>query len=217
MKISDALRQKADYIWQRILNHPFVIELYQGILPIEKFKFYVLQDYNYLVGLTRTLTIIASKSNFDLMRKVLKLAQEEANTELANYERLLEELGLTIEDAIKEEPSPTNYAYMNFMNLTAFLGTPYEGLATIMPCFWSYMEIARHHEKLLKSNENSLYVNWAEVYLSKEYIELVEDLKELLNKASEAEFHRLESVFKRASKYEYMFWDMTYRIERWPI
>ena len=217
MKISDALRQKADYIWQRILNHPFVIELYQGTLPIEKFKFYVLQDYNYLVGLTRTLTIIASKSNFDLMRKVLKLAQEEANTELANYERLLEELGLTIEDAIKEEPSPTNYAYMNFMNLMAFLGTPYEGLATIMPCFWSYMEIARHHEKLLKSNENSLYVNWAEVYLSKEYIELVEDLKELLNKASEAEFHRLESVFKRASKYEYMFWDMAYRMERWPI
>jgi len=45
----------------------------------------------------------------------------------------------------------------------------------------------------------------------------VEDLKELLNKASKAEFHRLESVVERASKYEYMFWDMSYRIERWPI
>ena len=47
-KISARLRRDADAIWKGIIKHPFVVELYEGVLPIEKFRFYVLQDYNYL-------------------------------------------------------------------------------------------------------------------------------------------------------------------------
>ena len=215
VSLVEELRRKADPIWRRIFEHPFVVELYTGRLPEEKFKFYALQDYRYLVGLVKALTIIASKAEFQLAREVIKLAHAEVTTELESYEKLLERLGFTIKDAINVEPMPTNVAYTNFMVATAYEGTAWEGLTALLPCFWSYMEIASVHQDKLKENPVELYVDWASVYLSKEYIEVVEGLKQLLEGAPPSP--RLEEIFATASRYEYMFWDASYRMERWPI
>ena len=215
MKLVDQLRGKANPIWRQIFEHPFVVELYTGTLPEEKFKFYALQDYRYLVGLVKALTVIASKAEFKLAREVIKLAHAEVTTELESYERLLEKLGYTIEDAIKVEPMPTNIAYTNFMVATAYEGTAWEGLTALLPCFWSYMEIAEYHKEKLERNPVKLYVDWASVYLSKEYRDVVEELKELLSQAPPSP--RLEEIFIMGSRYEYMFWDAAYRMERWPI
>lgn len=49
-RLSRRLREDADYIWRQVFEHPFVIELYSGELPVERFVYYVKQDYNYLIG-----------------------------------------------------------------------------------------------------------------------------------------------------------------------
>jgi thiaminase/transcriptional activator TenA len=49
MKVVDRLRKDANAIWKKIIEHPFVVELYKGDLPLNKFKFYILQDYQYLI------------------------------------------------------------------------------------------------------------------------------------------------------------------------
>ncbi|MGB9705438.1 MAG: thiaminase II, partial [Pyrobaculum sp.] len=36
---SAELRRRAGDIWGRILAHPFVVELYGGSLPLEKFRY----------------------------------------------------------------------------------------------------------------------------------------------------------------------------------
>ncbi len=56
-KLSRRLREDGDYIWRRIFGHPFVIELYSGKLPVEKFVYYVKQDYSYLIGVMRAYSI----------------------------------------------------------------------------------------------------------------------------------------------------------------
>ena len=212
------LREKADKIWKKIFEHPFVVELYQGTLPREKFVFYVLQDYNYLVGLVRALTIIASKADFEVSRKILELAHAEASIEMKNYEELLSRLGYTLEDAVNIEPAPTNVAYTNFMISTSTLGTVWEGLVALLPCFWSYAEIAEYHRDKLRENPVSLYVDWAKVYLSEEYKRVVNELRGLIDTAyPKVDLEKLERIFIQGSKYEYMFWDMAYNIEKWPI
>jgi hydroxymethylpyrimidine/phosphomethylpyrimidine kinase len=35
--------------WQRFVNHPFVMGLGDGTLPLESFKKYIMQDYIFLV------------------------------------------------------------------------------------------------------------------------------------------------------------------------
>lgn len=212
------LREEANYIWERIFEHPFVIELYTGILPVEKFKYYLLQDYSYLITMAKCFALIAAKADYEVARTSLELAYLDATTEMANYEKLLEKLGLNIEDAVRTEPSPTNTAYMNFLLSTCALADPIEALIALLPCFWSYMEIAERHREKLRDNKNDLYVKWAQVYLSKEYLNIVEKLKRIINyNASRVNYNVARRLFITASKFEYLFWDMAYKMEKWPL
>ncbi len=33
--VSETLRRWADHVWEQILRHPFVVEVYRGDLPLE--------------------------------------------------------------------------------------------------------------------------------------------------------------------------------------
>lgn len=72
---TEELRSRADPIWQRIFAHPFVVELYAGSLPMEKFRYYLLQDYNYLVNFAKALSLAAARApGVDLTKTALELA-----------------------------------------------------------------------------------------------------------------------------------------------
>jgi len=217
-KLSSLLRKDADSIWRKIFEHPFVVELYSGKLPIEKFKFYVKQDYNYLIGMMRTFSILASKADYEVARLALEIAYADATIEMENYIKLLKKLGMTLEEVLSVEPMPTNIAYMNFLITTCYIGTPIECLVATLPCFWSYAEIAKIHRDLLKDNPVDIYVEWASVYLSNEYRSLVSKLIDLVDKLWSGEnYEKLKKLFITASRYEYMFWDASYREEAWPV
>ncbi len=48
MHFTDELRQATEQSWELSLHHPFVQGIVQGDLPLEKFKYYILQDIYYL-------------------------------------------------------------------------------------------------------------------------------------------------------------------------
>lgn len=217
MRISDRLRKDADAIWKEIFNHPFVVELYEGVLPLEKFKFYVLQDYNYLATDMKNLSILSSKAqSVKAMREMVEVAHLEATTEFKGYEEFLKRLDYTIEDAMGIEPTPTNISYSSFLLATSSLKTFWEGLAASLPCFWIYAEIADFHRDKLKENKNDLYCEWASVYLTEPYLDLIDRMKGLLDNAN-VEYDKLKEAFITASKYEYLYWSMAYNMEEWPI
>ena len=165
MKVSDKLRIDADNIWQSIIEHPFVVELYTGSLPLDKFKFYVLQDYNYLTSAIQNFSIISSRAGqVDNVNEVLEIAYLEAISELDAYEKFIKKLGYTLEDAINVEPIQMNVSYVNFLFSTSSLKSYEEAITSVLPCFWSYAEIAEYHKNKLKTNKNKLYIEWASVY-----------------------------------------------------
>ncbi|MET1102224.1 MAG: TenA family protein [Pyrodictiaceae archaeon] len=216
--LTEMLREKASYIWERILEHPFVIELYTGRLPLEKFKYYVVQDYNYLIGMMRAFSLLASRADYETARLALEIAYADATIEMDNYRRLLGELGLSFEDVVSAEPAPTNVGYMGFLVSTCATSSPLECLVAVLPCFWSYEEIAMRHRDKLSSNPMRIYVEWAKTYLSREYHELVSRLRGAVDRLWDGgDTSKLERLFITASRYEYMFWDMAYRMEKWPI
>ena len=209
-KISERLRKDADPIWKEIFSHPFVVELYNGTLPVEKFKFYVLQDYNYLVTMMKNFSILASRAeSVEAMREMLGIAYLEATSEFKSYEELLKKLGYTVKDAIRIELGQMNISYVSFLLATSSQKTFWEGLAATLPCFWTYAEIAEFHKDKLSQSKNSLYIEWASVYLSEPYRGLVDKMKELLDNA-DIKYEKLKEVFTVASKYEHMYWSMAY-------
>jgi len=218
-RLDEALRRKYESIWLRLVEHPFVIELYSGRLPMEKFRFYLIQDYHYLLSVMRAFALLASKADIETARLALEIAYEDAVIELENYKRLIPRVGLSMNDVLSSEPAPTNLAYMNFILSTCSLGSPAECLAALLPCFWSYQEIAERHQALLRENKVKVYVDWAVAYLSKDYGRLVRKLRDCFEKlaAEHPNKTRIEEAFRIASRYEYMFWEMAYNLERWPL
>ena len=149
-------------------------ELYSGSLPLDKFKFYILQDYNYLTSAIKNFSIISSKAeSVDNMKEVLEIANLEAVSEFRAYEKFIKKLGYTIEDAINVEPIPINVSYVSFLLSTSALKSYEESITSVLPCFWSYAEIAEYHKNKLKTNKNKLYVQWASVYSLRPYLALV--------------------------------------------
>lgn len=214
------LFERAKPLWDEIASHPFVLSLYRGDLPLERFRYYVLQDYNYLLGMMRTFSLIASKSPPWLASTALEIAYSDATVEMANYRRLLPRVGLTFEEVLRSEPAPTNTAYMNFLVSTAALQPPLISLTAVLPCFWSYQYIAEKNAGLLESNPNPLYKEWASVYLSSEYASLVKKLRDAVDRLYEESCtgrEELWRVFLTGTRYEKMFWDMALHGEAWPF
>jgi thiaminase/transcriptional activator TenA len=219
MNLSKRLKRDAWSIWEKIFKHPFVIELYRGVLPIEKFRYYVIQDYNFLIGMTRAFSLLAAKTDqYSVLREALTIAYGDVTIEMDNYLRLLDKIGLTLEEVLSTEPAPTNTAYVNHVLTTCSLGTPSECLAATLPCFWTYMEIPRANKELIRENKNKLYLEWINTYTSKEYIELTNKLIKLLDETWDGgNYERIRKIFITSSRYEYLFWDMGYKMEKWPI
>ncbi len=41
---SEQLRREAEPVWERVFSHPFLREIKDGTLPLEKFRYYLGQD-----------------------------------------------------------------------------------------------------------------------------------------------------------------------------
>ncbi|MCX8192699.1 MAG: thiaminase II [Nitrososphaeria archaeon] len=204
-------------IWEKIITHPFVVELYTGTLPYSKFKYYILQDYNYLVNIVKVLSIVANRApDVNRAKTALRLAYATIEGEMANYEKLLSEMNLSIKDAEKTTPNPTNIAYMNFLLSTGYSKDYWTTIATLLPCYWTYQEIAETHKDKLESNPSQLYKKWASVYLTEEYKEVVDIFKREVD-SSHLSLQEIYPYFELASKYEYMFWSAAYGEEEWVI
>ena len=55
IRASDAFREESDAIWTVLHRHPFITELAEGTLPLDKFRFFLEQDDFYLEEYSRCL------------------------------------------------------------------------------------------------------------------------------------------------------------------
>lgn len=62
MRLSERLRQSVLPLWQRQLEHPFVVALGNGSLPRDNFEFYIRQDALFLDVLTKTFAYAIGKT-----------------------------------------------------------------------------------------------------------------------------------------------------------
>jgi thiaminase/transcriptional activator TenA len=222
MSYSNFLRKKADSIWTKILDHPFLIEMSKGSLPIENFKFFTIQDYTFLIDFSKALGVAASKiSEVEDLRGFVEFLHSTITIEMDSLKDLTNKLGISSEELTRAKSSPANYAYTRHILVTAYMGSFGEFVSAIMPCMWSYQEIGEKICKMKGLIGHPIYSGWASTYYGKEYKDLVKWLRFLLDKsateASKTELAMMESSFMISSKYEYMFWDMAYTLQKWAV
>ncbi|GCL72824.1 thiaminase II [Paenibacillus naphthalenovorans] len=220
MKFSEHLRQAADASWQASFEHPFIRGIGDGTLPLDCFRHYVLNDAYYLSQFARIQALGAAKAN-DLytVNRMAVHAQGTYSAELALHEKFAKLLGITEEEQKAFEPAPTSYAYTSHMLRAAYTGQLGDIIAAILPCYWLYYEIG---ERLAGCTpEEPIYREWIAAYGGEWFRELVEEqiarIDDIAEQVTPQDRERMRNHFVISSRYEYMFWDMAYRKEAWPV
>lgn len=216
----DSFRKGCGPLWHRLTAHPFVVEMAAGELPPEKFRFYIEQNIQYLPDYARVLAMGAAKSRdrAELSRFTRSLAQI-VDFELdQNAELLRRVLDLGAGDrGGSDGKAPATVAYTSWLMATGATGGPLEVLTAIMPCAWSYSEIALAFPQ---PAPHPVYREWLTFFGSEEYSLYVRELRHELDVAlagaAEHEQRRLAEIFRMGARLELEFWDMGYGMRDWP-
>ena len=182
-EFSDLLRDRASAIWELEHQHPFVVELGNGTLPLEKFQWYMKQDYLFLIDFSRVIAMAVAKADtLEDMGWFARLLHETLNTEMALHVSFCKDFGIPEADLLATRRSPTTLAYVDHMLSTAHAGTIGEIAATLLPCSWGYAEIGQTLERRGKPVDHPLYCRWIEMYSSPEFGELAEWLRSFIDR-----------------------------------
>lgn len=220
MKYSEYLRTKVDAIWQASFEHPFVTGIADGSLPLENFKYYVLNDSYYLSVFAKIQALGAAKAN-DLYTsgRMAAHAQGTYEAELGLHENFSKRLGITAEERNRFEPSPSAYAYTTHLLSVGYTGTLGEIIAAILPCYWLYWEIGQRLQGQVPAEP--IYQDWINAYGGEWFATLVQEqinrLDALAEQATPEEKQRMERHFVISSHYELAFWQMAYTLEHWSV
>lgn len=220
MKFTEQLRQEADASWEASFRHPFVQGIADGSLPLDCFRYYVLNDSYYLSVFAQVQGLGAAKAH-DLHtsgRMALHI-QGTYNTELALHEKFSRLLNITPEEKAAFQPAPTAYAYTSHLLRAAYTGHIGDIVAVMLPCYWLYLEIGDRLKGA--APEEPIYREWIGTYGSERFREVVQEqidrLDEIAARVPDWERERLKRQFLISSQYEHAFWDMAYRLEKWAF
>jgi thiaminase/transcriptional activator TenA len=217
---TDELWDSIGDIYGAIRAHPFITGLTDGTLPAESFAFYVVQDALYLRAYAAALAAVASRApSSTAMRMFAGHAADAVAAELELHGALLDELGISADDLKSAAPAPTNLAYTSYLLSTVRGGSYAEGVGAVLPCYWIYWEIGK--ELLSRGSPDPRFQRWIATYGAEEYGAVVraviDETNAMAGMLSDAERSAVRSHFRTTSRYEWMFWDMGYRRESWPV
>jgi thiaminase (transcriptional activator TenA) len=217
---ADELWHAIETIYAAILRHPFLTGLSDGSLSRDRFQFYAVQDALYLREFARGLSIAAARAPRDEWIIMFnEHAAEALRVERALHEGFFRELGLSPDDAAATPLAPTNVAYTSYLLAVAY-GRPFhEVVAALLPCYWIYWEVGKALERA--GSADPLYTRWIGTYASEAFGDVVRAVLTATNlmaaSLTAAERDAMRRHFVTTSRYEWMFWDMGYRVETWPV
>jgi thiaminase/transcriptional activator TenA len=200
---SAALRAASCDAWDAAVSHPFVRSLGDGSLDESAFRFYIRQDYLFLIEYGRLLSLGAARApRLAWMRRFSALAQSVLETEMELHREFAARWGVTDLDATRVEPATA--AYCDFLLRTASLGDFSELAAAVLPCMWTYAEIG---SAVVASSDR--YREWIDMYASAEFGSPAEWARSIVDEV-DGDDARMAAAFTGSCAHEVSFWDAAY-------
>ena len=211
MSLAAQLRAGAADVWEAQHAHPFVRGIGDGTLDEARFRFYVRQDYRFLIDYARVLALGAAKApRVTEMRRLAALAQAVLETEMALHVGFAQRWGIAAGELETEAPAPATRGYCDFLLRTAAIGDFAELCAALLPCMWGYAEIGA---RLAAEGtpEHAGYAAWIATYADPEFQALAAWARELTDAAGAdagtGAVERMHAAFRTSSELELAFWE----------
>ena len=112
MKLSKVLYESVEEIWKSYLCHPFVKQLGEGTLSPDIFRYYMIQDYLYLLEYSKVFALGVVKSKQEkLMRKFASMVHNTLNGEMNIHKIYMERLGISEQEVSEAQQSILLYLF----------------------------------------------------------------------------------------------------------
>jgi thiaminase/transcriptional activator TenA len=207
------------HLHQMVLDHPMIRGIGSGTLPDETFRFYIEQDYQFLLRYVRCIAYGAAVSpDLATMERLTTLLASTLTTEIEALRRLYQSFSGKPGQLDQVRAAPTCQAYTDHLLGTAARGNVLVILSAILPCQWGYGQIGR---SLMSAGlpTDSRYSAWIEEYASDAYHDLVDWLIDCFNQsaadAPKRDLNECCELFQLSSRYELAFWQMAWTREAW--
>jgi thiaminase (transcriptional activator TenA) len=202
------------------LAHPTVRGIGSGTLPEEIFRFYIEQDYQFLLRYVRVIAqAVAASPDLATATQLATLLHGTLAVEIDALVELYQAIGGERSRLDEVAPAPGCQAYTDHLLATSARADLLVILASILPCQWGYREIGR---KLKREGlpRDARYARWIEEYASDEYGKLVDWIIErfdaLAREAGAAAREQARTAFAISTRYELGFWEMAWTRQTWP-
>ena len=220
-KFSAWLKRRGERIWRAIGGHPFLRELHAGTLPMDRFTYFILQDYVYLLDFAQVLCHAGSKSpDLETLELFARHALGAVEVERSFHESFGKSLGLSRKQLDGVPKGPITQAYIGHLQSIARSGSLGEIVAAVLPCYWIYGEVGRRLYRN-RPSKPKIYRQWIEIYASEAFWKPVREQIRLMDKlgaaANSSDRKLMTAHFILSSRYEFMFWEQAYRLEKWLV
>ena len=209
------LRAAAAVEWGRYVDHAFVRQIGAGTLAERSFRYYLGQDYRFLIHFARAWGLAVYKSeNLGEMRHASAALRAILDVEMGLHVAYCAGWGMREQEmeALPEDDATT--AYTRFVLDRGLAGDLLDLETALAPCIIGYAEIAQtlRSDPATKGAGNP-YGEWIDMYAGSEYRAVARAAAEELDRLWQARagggrFDSLVKTFRQATRLEAAFWQM---------
>lgn len=221
MSFSASLHDLAAPIWRAQHEHPFVRGISDGTLDLDRFTYWVRQDYLFLIEYCRLFALAAARApDLATLTRFADLLATTATIEMSLHRAYAAEFGIGEAQLEAEPVQPATRAYTDFLLRVATTGDFAELVAALLPCMWGFSEIGRQLAEQGLPPEPR-YAKWITMYADPEFATLAAWCRDLVDRLAEGVAEdgrqRMAAAFLTSSRYELAFWQAAWDQERWPV
>ncbi len=205
--------QAVQPVYQKIITHPFNVELGQGTLSRDKFSYYMQQDSLYLIDFAKSLNLIAAKcKDPEDVIAFTRFAEGAIVAERSLHEFYFDHFGI----APSTQKGLTCHHYTHFLLSICALQSPEIGAAAVLPCFWVYLEVGKHIYQN-QTAKNNPYQKWIETYAGDEFEGVAQQAKEICDRfyqnSDKKTQDAMSTAFYESTVLELGFWEGAYNLQ----
>ncbi len=213
--IFDHLKASCDADWQAYTRHPFVQGLGAGTLPEASFRYYLQQDYLFLIHFARAYGLAAFKAeDLEELRAAAGAVSAIVDTEMALHIAFCGRWGISEAEMAAMPEDPANMAYTRYVLERGLAGDSLDLAVALAPCIVGYAEIGTW----LAANASSKgaanpYWEWIDTYAAADYQDVAwahaAQLDRLMaSRGGPGRIDGLKRTFGEATRLEVGFWQM---------
>jgi len=211
----ERLKATCQPVWETYTHHAFVKGMQDGSLPEAAFRYYLAQDYLFLIHFARAYALAVYKAdNLEDMRAGLDGVKAILDVEMDLHVEFCAGWGLTRADMETVPEDSKTVAYTRYVLERGQAGDLLDLHVALAPCVLGYGEIGER----LKSDpttrwEGNPYTAWIEMYAGEEYQAVAAAQTATLDRlmairGGPGRFDGLARSFEAATRLEADFWQM---------